>query len=57
MSTCGKCTSPDLVKVAMALNGGEVTFCHCRHCEHRQWMSSDDGNSLRLGEVLEKVAS
>ena len=57
MSTCAKCTSQDMVRIAMTLNGGEVTFCHCRHCEHRQWVSADNGNSLRLPDVLAKVAS
>ena len=57
MSTCAKCTSADLVKIAMTLNGGPVTFSHCRQCEHRQWHTSDTGSSLHLPEVLDKVAS
>ncbi len=57
MSACAKCNSTDLVRIAMTLNGGPVTFCHCRNCEHRQWHSADDGNSLHLPQVLEKVAS
>ena len=57
MSGCAKCRSTDLVRIAMTLNGGAVTFCHCRNCEHRQWHSADDGDSLHLPQVLEKVAS
>ena len=57
MSTCAKCRSNDMVRIGMTLNGGPVTFCHCRNCEHRMWQSSDDGNSLGLPQVLEKVAS
>ena len=57
MSTCAKCTSTDMVRIAMTLNGGPVTFCHCRACEHRMWHSSEDGNNLHLPQVLEKVAS
>lgn len=57
MTACDKCSSTDLVKVGMTLNGGPVNFCHCRRCEHRQWASADDGNSLRLNDVLAKVAS
>ncbi len=57
MSSCAKCTSSDLVRVAMSLNGGAVTFCHCRKCEHRQWVSSDSGGHLGLTDVLAKVAS
>ncbi len=57
MSACAKCNSTDLVRIAMTLNGGPVTFCHCRNCEHRQWHSADDGYSLHLPQVLEKVAS
>ena len=57
MSTCAKCTSADLVKIAMTLNGGPVTFSHCRQCEHRQWHTGDTGSHLHLPEVLDKVAS
>lgn len=57
MSTCAKCRSNDMVRIGMTLNGGPVTFCHCRNCEHRMWQSSDDGNALALPQVLEKVAS
>jgi hypothetical protein len=57
MSNCAKCRSTDLVRVEMTLNGGPVMFCHCRACEHRQWHSADNGNSLHLPEVLDKVAS
>lgn len=57
MTACAKCTSTNLVKIEMTLNGGPVLFCHCRQCEHRQWASTDDGNSLRLNDVLAKVAS
>ena len=53
---CAKCSSNDLVKIAMTLNGGPVVFCHCRACEHRQWVAPEDGE-LRLPEVLAKVAS
>ena len=56
MSNCAKCSSTDLVRVAMTLNGGAVTFCHCRSCENRQW-HADDGNDLHLPQVLDKVAS
>jgi hypothetical protein len=54
---CAKCSSNDLVKIAMTLNGGPVTFCHCRACEHRQWVNGTDSNELRLPDVLAKVAS
>ena len=54
---CAKCSSTDLVRIAMTLNGGPVTFCHCRACEHRQWVAVDEGSELRLPDVLAKVAS
>ena len=54
---CAKCSSNDLVRIGMTLNGGPVTFCHCRACEHRQWMTAEEGNELRLPDVLAKVAS
>ena len=54
---CAKCSSTDLVKIGMTLNGGPVTFCHCRACEHRQWVAADEGSELRLPDVLAKVAS
>lgn len=57
MSACSKCTSTDMVRIAMTLGGGEVTFCHCRRCENRQWHSAENGSHLRLPEVLDKVAS
>ena len=57
MTACEKCSATDLVKIAMTLNGGPVNFCHCRRCEHRMWASADDGNALRLPDVLAKVAS
>jgi hypothetical protein len=46
-----------MVRIAMTLNGGPVTFCHCRTCEHRQWVAADSGGSLGLPDVLAKVAS
>ena len=57
MTACEKCSATDLVKIAMTLGGGPVNFCHCRRCEHRMWASADDGNALRLPDVLAKVAS
>lgn len=57
MSTCAKCTSQDMVRIEMTLHGGPVTFCHCRHCEHRMWLNAEGGSSLRLPDVLAKVAS
>lgn len=57
MSACAKCTSNDLVRIGMTLNGGPVTFAHCRSCEHRQWHTADGGDSLGLPQVLDKVAS
>jgi hypothetical protein len=57
MSNCAKCSSQDLVRIAMTLNGGPVTFGHCRKCEHRQWISEDSGSRLGLPDVLAKVAS
>ena len=57
MTACAKCTSQDLVRIGMTLNGGPVTFCHCRKCEHRMWVSTDDGDKLGLPDVLAKVAA
>ena len=57
MHNCEKCRSTDLVKVAMTLSGGPVTFTHCRSCEHRSWADADAGHRLGLPHVLEKVAS
>jgi transcription elongation factor Elf1 len=55
MDNCPKCTSADLVLIALSLNGGPVHFAHCRNCEHRWWTDRDAGAVITLPDVLTKA--
>ena len=56
MNACPRCDSADLMTLSLTLNGGPVTFVHCRGCEHRCWIDREQGGHLELPAVLTKVA-
>ncbi len=56
MAACEKCSSTNLVTVALTVRGDAVDFAHCRACEHRWWRDATAGTVITLPDVLTKVA-
>jgi hypothetical protein len=57
MTTCPRCSSPDLVGFTLSPRGEALTFGHCRGCEHRWWRQEEAGPMLPLGEVLGRIGT
>jgi hypothetical protein len=48
---CATCAKSGLVEIRMQINGSELMFRRCGHCDTQQWASPE--GALELTEVLE----
>ena len=48
---CATCAKSGLVEIRMQVNGSELTFRRCGHCDTQQWVSPQ--GALGLTDVLE----